>query len=106
MIGNIPGNRAIKMSGGFDPAGSPAGVLDDGIRDMVMRVLKHSDWTRSTPIGVEVADGVVTLQGTVPSPAIRDAAGWIARQVPGVRSIINGLVVAAPRTHSGAGDAA
>ena len=42
-------------------------------------------------ITVEVADGIVTLQGEVPSLAHKRLAGVLAWWVPGSRDVINGL---------------
>lgn len=45
--------------------------------------------------GIEVLDnnGVVTLRGTVPTPAARDRAEELARSMEGVTSVINELDV-------------
>jgi osmotically-inducible protein OsmY len=44
-------------------------------------------------IGISVADGVVTLDGLVPSLAHKRLAGVLAWWVPGVRDVVNGLEV-------------
>jgi len=47
----------------------------------------------STEIGVAVQDGVVTLCGTIDTHRQRDFAGQAARQVYGVRAVVNDLRV-------------
>lgn len=47
-------------------------------------------------IGISVAHGVVTLDGTVPGLAHKRLAGVIAWWVPGVRDVVNGLEVVPP----------
>ena len=44
-------------------------------------------------IDFEVADGIVTLNGSVPSLTAKRLAGVVAWYVPGVRDIVNGIVV-------------
>ncbi len=47
-------------------------------------------------IGISVDDGVVTLDGVVPSLAHKRLAGVLAWWVPGVRDVVNGLEVVPP----------
>jgi osmotically-inducible protein OsmY len=47
-------------------------------------------------IEIEVADGVVTLNGAVPSLARKRLAGAMAWWAPGVRDVVNGLAVEPP----------
>jgi hypothetical protein len=47
-------------------------------------------------LGVQVAAGAVTLSGNVDNNAQRDAAARYAASVPGVKQVINNLVVAPP----------
>jgi osmotically-inducible protein OsmY len=47
-------------------------------------------------IGLSVSDGVVTLDGPVPSLAHKRLAGVLAWWVPGVRDVVNGLEVTSP----------
>lgn len=66
------------------------------------RLNDHARTLREPPAGcrgdifVEVEDGVVTLDGTVPSRAHKRLAGVLAWWVPGSRDVINGLGLAAP----------
>ncbi len=47
-------------------------------------------------IGISVARGVVTLDGSVPSLSHKRLAGVLAWWVPGVRDVVNGLEVVPP----------
>jgi osmotically-inducible protein OsmY len=51
-------------------------------------------------LDVEVADGVVTLNGTVPGLDHKRLAGVLAWWVPGSRDVINGVVVDPPEDDS------
>jgi hypothetical protein len=48
-------------------------------------------------MGISVDEGVVTLDGIVPSIAHKRLAGVLAWWVPGVRDVVNGLEVVRPR---------
>ena len=47
-------------------------------------------------LDIEVADGIVTLNGAVPSLASKRLAGLLAWWVPGSRDVINGIAVEPP----------
>src|SRR4051812_20511979 len=49
-------------------------------------------------VAVNSQNGVVTLNGTVPNDAERNAAASVAAQVPGVRTVINDLFIDGPAT--------
>jgi len=51
-------------------------------------------------IDIEENDGVVTLNGTVPSLVHKRLAGALAWRVPGVRDVINGITVDPPEQDS------
>ena len=51
------------------------------------------DRVRARDIDIAVDEGVVTLTGTQPSRAARDRAEQIAWSTPGVRKVINRIVV-------------
>ena len=50
----------------------------------------------SGDIAIEVENGVVTLNGSVPSLAAKRLAGVLAWWVPGVRDVVNGIGVDPP----------
>ena len=47
-------------------------------------------------IDIEVLEGIVTLNGTIPGLTSKRLAGVVAWWVPGVRDVINGIEVAPP----------
>jgi hyperosmotically inducible protein len=49
--------------------------------------------TPERTINVDVADGVVTLRGHVPSPESREQAEVIVKSVSGVKDVKNRLVI-------------
>lgn len=87
------------------------GEIRDHVRDLLLEEPELQPLTRAAPvdagaalrpdvalgaIGVSVAQGVVTLDGIVPSLAHKRLAGALAWWVPGVRDVVNGLEVAPP----------
>src|SRR5262249_40330237 len=48
------------------------------------------------PLGVQAANGTVTLSGSVDNDAERDAAARYAAAIPGVKQVVNNLEVAPP----------
>jgi hyperosmotically inducible protein len=48
---------------------------------------------KSLQIGVDTKDGVVTLSGAVDTPAMRERAMKIARDVEGVRAVVDKLAI-------------
>ncbi|WP_370307028.1 BON domain-containing protein [Sinimarinibacterium flocculans] len=67
-----------------------AAALDDtGITAQVKGRLESDARTQAADIAVETNNGVVTLEGTAPSTAARDAAEELARMVPEVRGVDN-----------------
>jgi osmotically-inducible protein OsmY len=80
-------------------------LLEEGaLAEVAIReVVKGETLTVREPPGpccgdivIEVADGVVTLDGVVPSLAHKRLAGVLAWWVPGSRDVINGLDVSPP----------
>jgi osmotically-inducible protein OsmY len=78
----------------------PVSSNDDRIRRAVFRavysypLLNQFLIDPAKPIRIQVANGHVTLYGTVDTKAERDAAGIQANTVPGVFSVTNDLQVA------------
>lgn len=68
-------------------------VADDTLAAGLARVLGQDPVTRDLPIGVYPRLGVVRLSGAVHTAQQKAAAGEIAKNYPGVRSVINSLVV-------------
>jgi osmotically-inducible protein OsmY len=68
-------------------------IGDDKLANDLAMALGRDPRTRELPIGVYPRLGVVRLSGAVHNGQQKNAAGEIARSFPGVRSIINDLVV-------------
>jgi osmotically-inducible protein OsmY len=69
---------------------------DAEIQQAVLRELKWDTRVKETDVGVQVSSGVVTLSGTVPSWAKREAAEEAAHRVAGVLDVANDVVVRFP----------
>lgn len=68
-------------------------IADDMLQGDLARALGDDRRTRDLPIGVYPRLGVVRLSGAVRNNGQKVAAEEIVRTIPGVRSVINGLVV-------------
>jgi osmotically-inducible protein OsmY len=68
-------------------------VGDDTLASQIANALAHHPQTRDLPIGVYPKLGVVRLGGAVHNEQQKVAAEEIARQIPGVLSVVNTLVV-------------
>ena len=66
-------------------------VDDSTITAMVKSKLAAEKASTLTRVGVDTVQGTVYLTGIVETAAIRERAGVIARQVQGVRGVINHL---------------
>lgn len=69
---------------------------DSEIQKDVMQELTWSPNVNHTHIGVAVADGVVSLSGTVPSYAEKTAAEAAAQKVAGVKAVVEKIEVKLP----------
>lgn len=70
-------------------------IDDAGITAAVKSKLAAEKISTVTRIDVDTNQGVVALTGTVPSEAMRVRADEIAREVRGVRDVVNNLRVRA-----------
>ena len=70
-------------------------IDDAGITTAVKAKLAGEKISTVTRIDVDTNQGVVALNGTVASEAMRVRAAEIARQVKGVRDVVNNLKVQA-----------
>jgi hyperosmotically inducible protein len=68
-------------------------IDDAGITAAVKAKLAGEKISTVTRIDVDTNQGVVALNGTVQSEAMRARAGQIARDVKGVRDVVNNLKV-------------
>jgi CBS domain-containing protein len=75
-----------------EPQKSDAGVDDETLRDRVVAALSKEDWGNGVS-NVVVESGVVNIWGSVASPPAREAVRVAAENVPGVRRVVNKVVV-------------
>jgi hyperosmotically inducible periplasmic protein len=96
---------ALLISATAGPASAQVGAIKDGW--LVMKVhseMVDEDVLSGSNIDVDVKNGVVTLQGTVPSEAARARAIAVAKANDGVKNVVDQLKIAPP--HSGRMDRA
>jgi osmotically-inducible protein OsmY len=74
---------------------------DVEIRGILVDQLREDPFTRRESIHVTVAEGVVTMTGSVTSSMARRAADDDAWSTPGVRDVENHLRVTLRRSHDG-----
>ena len=88
---------------GIAPATAQVNTIKDGW--LVMKVhseMVDEDVLNGSNIDVDVKNGVVTLQGTVPSEAARSRALAVAKANDGVKSVVDQLRIAPAVKHEGA----
>ncbi len=86
----LPPERRRPPAGHVDPD-------DDEVRSMVRAALARDPRTASARLTVLARDGIVTLEGTAPSLAAREAAARTAEDVTGVWRVVDRVTVRAPR---------
>ncbi len=92
--GVVKGAKAVgnKTKDGVSKTGE---VMTDGwITSRVSARFVNEDTLKNSDINVDTHDHIVTLKGTVPTPAGRARAGVVAKQTEGVRGVVNNLTVA------------
>ena len=71
-------------------------VVDDAtITTKVKAAVLAEPGLKTLQINVDTKDGVVTLAGTVDTPALKDRAAQVAQNVGGVRAVVDNLTVKA-----------
>ncbi len=70
--------------------------LDLNLQHAVLAELEQDPDVEAAHVGVSVADGLLTLTGTVPCYAEKIAAERAARRVPGVRAVVEAVTVQLP----------
>ena len=68
-------------------------VSDDAINDKVRIALASDIDVKGGGLKVDVAQGVVTLAGTVENEMQKDKAAKIAKKVKGVKKVVNNIEV-------------
>ncbi|MOA38792.1 periplasmic protein [compost metagenome] len=71
-------------------------LSDDGLLDVIRQAFEKDILVNPSRIGISIADGIVTLIGSVTSEEERLAAEHDAYFILGVNEVINRLVVAVP----------
>jgi hyperosmotically inducible protein len=66
---------------------------DPGVTTAVKSKFAADDTVKAYQINVDTANGVVTLTGTVETPAAKEHAVMLARQTDGVRDVVDHLTV-------------
>jgi hyperosmotically inducible protein len=84
-----------KMAAATDNATAKAAVaIDDAtITTKVKTAVLAEPGLKTLQIDVDTKNGVVTLAGTVDTPALKDRAQQVAQAVNGVKSVDNNLTV-------------
>jgi hyperosmotically inducible protein len=95
-VGRVMGAFALALLiGGAIPAAAQTSTIKDGW--LVMKVhseMVDEDVLSGSDIDVDVKNGVVTLQGTVPSEAARARAIAVAKANDGVKNVVDQLKIA------------
>lgn len=90
MVGIVARSDVLRALAQTLSRASSDGVADDEIRAAVLAELDKQKWG-SKFIRVRVADGIVTLLGTIFDERERQAAKVVAENVPGVKLVIDQL---------------
>jgi outer membrane biosynthesis protein TonB len=69
---------------------------DSQISSQIQEKVNADSGLQGKQLGVQSANGVVTLRGTVDNDAQRDAAARYAQAIPGVKEVVNDLQIAPP----------
>jgi hyperosmotically inducible protein len=69
---------------------------DPGVTTAVKTKFAADDTVKAYKINVDTKDGVVTLAGTVDTPAAKERAVEIAKATKGVNSVVDELTIEAP----------
>lgn len=96
-VGQKMESAADKVANATDKATvNAAAAIDDAtITTKVKAAVLAEPGLKSLKIDVDTKDAVVTLNGTVDSPALKERAMQVAQNVGGVRQVVDNLVVKA-----------
>jgi hypothetical protein len=76
-----------------EPPAAPQPSANEQLAAKVKSALRNAKDLDAQGVDVKVADGVVTLYGTVPETEERRKIAGFVSQMSGVRSVVNNLVV-------------
>lgn len=91
LRGELAYNQVMGVEGLLEVKNNLIG--DDALAARIAHALGQDERTRDVPVGVYPQLGVVRLSGSVRGAGQRAAAGEIAGAFPGVRAVINDLLV-------------
>jgi osmotically-inducible protein OsmY len=91
----------VIFGGGFSAAADYSLPDDAAITAYVKEALRDDPAIDSLNIEVDVSDGIVTLNGTVPTLAARNYADKEVKKIAGVRGVINEITIPASNRPSG-----
>ena len=99
-VGEVQNNLVVNPGAGRNPAMANLGdrVADLEVKTIVIDRLARSPELKDKRLNVQVSKQVVTLDGTVDSPAQKRAAEQIALEAPGVQSLVSQLTTADGQT--------
>jgi osmotically-inducible protein OsmY len=95
-VAQVQNDLAVNPGAGRNPAMANLGdrIADLEVKTIVIDRLARAPELKDKRLTVQVARQVVTLEGTVDSPAQKRAAEDIAIQAPGVQSLVSQITVA------------
>jgi len=105
MVGIVTRANLLHALASLSREASPAALDDAAIRARVIAEFERQPWAPKNLIEVVVRNGVVDLWGVIVADHQREAAGVVAENVPGVKSVrnhlawvepVSGMVIAGP----------
>jgi CBS domain-containing protein len=109
MVGIVSRANLLHALASLSREALPAAADDAAIRARVITELERQPWAPKNLIEVVVRNGVVDLWGVIVADHQREAAGVLAENVPGVKSVrnhlawvepVSGMVIAGPDEES------
>lgn len=96
-VGKLPGEPQAGRPAGDSQVSRPAGqpVDDKMITSQVKARLADEKTMTVAKVDVDTKEGVVHLSGSVQNAAMKERATELAREVNGVRAVVNNLTVEA-----------
>jgi len=83
----------IAAAKAVEPPPAPQPSASELLAARIKALLRDAKGLEAQGVDVKVADGVVTLYGTAPTPEERQRIAALVAKLDGVRSVVNNLVV-------------
>jgi hypothetical protein len=83
----------IAAAKAVEPPPAPQPSASELLAARIKALLRDAKGLEAQGVDVKVADGVVTLYGTAPTPEDRQRIAALVAKLDGVRSVVNNLVV-------------